>query len=221
MLRNMNAKLDAIFFCHGVINYMGGIEGNLIEWDKVSRVNVRSTMQVLSICMPFLRMTGGSATVLSASAGEKPWPGHTIFNCNMASLNMMVRVAALENAHHKVRLNAVAPGYIIAQSNQARQNQEFQNALDDEGNNKVMNEAAMLTPLIKIHHNPDGCQDVGYQLANSNDVVNQMLFLGSSDASFINGEVMVIDGGLSVTSNGFAQYVQQAEYNDNIIANKD
>lgn len=122
MMKNFNGKLDCIFFCHGVMNYMGGVDGNLIEWDKVNRVNVRSTMQMLSICMPFLRMTGGSATVLSASAGEKPWPGHTIFNCNMASLNMMVKVAALENAHlpvnqtQKVRINAVAPGYIQKKS---------------------------------------------------------------------------------------------------------
>lgn len=50
--------------------------------------------------MPFLRMTKGSATVLSSSAGEHPWAGHTIYNSAMASLNMMVRCAALENAHH-------------------------------------------------------------------------------------------------------------------------
>jgi hypothetical protein len=34
-----------------------------------------------------------------------------------------------------------------------------------------------------------------------------MLYLGSGDASFINGEVMVLDGGISVTSNGFREYV--------------
>jgi len=61
-------------------------------------------------------MTGGSATVLSSSAGEKPWPGHTIYNSAMASLNMLVRVAALENAHHNVRVNAVAPGYVRSEN---------------------------------------------------------------------------------------------------------
>ena len=62
--------------------------------------------------MPFLRMTKCTATNLSSSAGEKPWPGHTIYNSAMASLNMMVRCAALENAHHGVRINAVAPDYV-------------------------------------------------------------------------------------------------------------
>ena len=55
---------------------------------------------MMSIFMPFVRMYNGTITVLSASAGETPWPGHTIFNTTMASLNMMVRCAALENAHH-------------------------------------------------------------------------------------------------------------------------
>ena len=114
MLRNFDGKIDAIFFCHGVINFMGGIDGNLPEWD-------------LSISIPFLRMTKGTATVLSSSAGEKPWPGHAIYNSAMASLNMLVRCAALENANHGVRINAIAPGYV--RSIAARANPEFNNAL--------------------------------------------------------------------------------------------
>ena len=112
MMRDFVGELDVIIFCHGVINYQAGIDGNLPEWDHVQKVNVRSTMQILSICMPFLRMTRGCATVLSSSAGENPWPGHTIYNSSMASLNMMVRCAALENAPHGVRVNAVAPGIV-------------------------------------------------------------------------------------------------------------
>lgn len=103
-------------------------------------------MQILSICMPFLRMTKGSATVLSSSAGEHPWAGHTIYNSAMASLNMMVRCAALENAHHQVRVNAVAPGYV--RSENARSNQDFHNALTPEQNAGIIGEAAMNTPLM-------------------------------------------------------------------------
>lgn len=35
MLRNFEGRLDAIFFCHGVINFMGGVDGNLPEWDLI------------------------------------------------------------------------------------------------------------------------------------------------------------------------------------------
>ena len=127
MLRNFEGRLDAIFFCHGVINFMGGVDGNLPEWDLIQKINVRSTMHILSICMPFLRITKGSATVLTSSAGEKPWPGHTIYNSAMSSLNMLVRCAALENTTYGVRVNAVAPGYVRSET--ARSNPEFHNAL--------------------------------------------------------------------------------------------
>ena len=109
---------------------MGGIDGLCSEWDTLQKVNVRPTMQIMSICMPFLRMYNGSVTVLSASAGEQPWPGHAMFNATMASLNMMVRCAALENAHHLVRVNAVAPGYVRSES--ARMNPDFHNVLTRE-----------------------------------------------------------------------------------------
>lgn len=127
MLRGFEGKLDVIIFCHGVINFMGGVDGNLPEWDLIHKINVRSTMQMLSISTPFLRMSGGCASILSSSAGEKPWPGHSIYNTAMATLNMMVRCAALENAQYMVRINAVAPGYVRSET--ARSNPEFHNAL--------------------------------------------------------------------------------------------
>ena len=93
----------------------------------------------MGICMPFMRWTAkkhkkqGSVTVLSASAGEYPWPGHTIFNVNMASLNMMVRCSALENGIFNIRINAVAPGYVRnSNAENARTNLDFNEALHAE-----------------------------------------------------------------------------------------
>ena len=69
--------------------------------------------------------------MLSASAGEYPWPGHTIFNMQMATLNMLVRCAALENAGHNIRINAVAPGVVRNHNNEnARTNADFGESLD-------------------------------------------------------------------------------------------
>ena len=91
-------------------------------------------------------MTKGSATVLSSSAGETPWPGHTIYNCAMASLNMMVRCAAVENAHLGVRINAVAPGYV--RSENARTNPDFEGSISPEQNKEVIDTASLNTPLL-------------------------------------------------------------------------
>lgn len=204
MLRNFEGRLDAIFFCHGVINFMGGVDGNLPEWDLIQKINVRSTMHILSISMPFLRLTKGSATILSSSAGEKPWPGHTIYNTAMASLNMMVRCAALENACHGVRVNAVAPGYVRSET--ARSNPEFHNALTRKQNQAIIAESSMNTPLLgyvppKLAEEGEGIYI--YQITEPEDVAAQLLWLGSNHTSFISGEVLIIDGGLHITSNGY------------------
>ena len=47
-----------------------------------------------------------------------------------------------------------------------------------------------------------------YQITEPLDVIMQMLWLGSQDASFINGEVVILDGGMHVSSANYAQYVQ-------------
>lgn len=48
-----------------------------------------------------------------------------------------------------------------------------------------------------------------------------MLWLGSQNASFINGEVVILDGGMHISGANYAQYVQQAEEADRIMANQD
>lgn len=49
----------------------------------------------------------------------------------------------------------------------------------------------------------------------------QLLWLGSNHTSFVSGEVLILDGGLHITSNGYEQYVQQAEYADQLLASKE
>jgi len=161
-------------------------------------------MQFTSIVMPFLRMTRGSVTVLSSSAGEKPWPGHTIYNSAMASLNMMIRCAALENSHHQVRVNAVAPGYV--RSFAARSNTEFHNSLTQQQNQAIIGEAAMNTPLLGYTGTTKDGRDGQYiyQIQEPLDCAMQMLWLGSMDASFINGEIVILDGGVHISSSNYA-----------------
>ena len=159
IIKAMSGKIDHIFFCHGIINFMGGLAASEEEWDRVHNINVRSTMQMLSIALPFLRVNnGGSVTVLSSSAGEKPWPGHTIYNSAMATLNMMVRCAALENAHHNLRINAVAPGYVLNQC-RLKSQRYLSNRFNEGGSErnrvtptKMQTASGILSPENNVQH---------------------------------------------------------------------
>ena len=122
----------------------------------------------------------------------------------MATLNMMVRCSALENAQHQVRVNAVAPGYVRSEA--SRSNQDFQNALTPEQNQGIIGEAALNTPLMG-YTEPVSAGNEGqftYQIQEPLDVAQSMLWQGSYDASFMNGEVVVIDGGVSNTTSNYS-----------------
>jgi hypothetical protein len=105
----------------------------------------------------------------------------------------------------------------------ARSNQEFHNSLTQQQNQAIIGEAAMNTPLLgytgMTKDNREG--QYIYQIQEPLDCVMQMLWLGSQDASFVNGEVVILDGGVHITSSNYAQYVQQAEEADRILANHD
>jgi NAD(P)-dependent dehydrogenase (short-subunit alcohol dehydrogenase family) len=207
MMRALDGKLDAIFFCHGVINHMGGIDSSLVTWDHSMKINVRSTMQILSICLPFLRMTQGTATILSSSAGEKPWPGHAVYNSIMASLNMMVRCAALENADTNVRINAVAPG--VVRSFNARNDANFEKRVSPAEVPELLNQAADKNPLVRKTTAAENPDMYVLQVIEPREVASQMLWLGSPRASFMTGEVVVLDNGLQLTDSGYGEYLRQ------------
>ena len=86
------------------------METNMLEWDQMMNLNVRPHFQLISLAIPFLKITKGSVTVLTSTAGETPQPGSVIFSTSMSMLNMLIKCTALETAFHGVRVNGVAAG---------------------------------------------------------------------------------------------------------------
>ena len=44
----------------------------MLEWDQMMNLNVRPTFQLMSLAVPFLKVTKGNIVVLSSAAGEAP-----------------------------------------------------------------------------------------------------------------------------------------------------
>ena len=109
-------------------------------------------------------------------------------------LNELVRTTALETAFFGVRCNAVAPG--ITNTNARTKKDSFQ--LNPNQNKQFLQEAAKDVPLFNAINQPG-------------EIANQMLWLASSDASFVTGEIMVTDGGQSLTTNTYQDFVKQLE----------
>lgn len=76
-------------------------------------------------------------------------------------------------------------------------------------------EQAKATPLLqfaKPTNKPRG--HYIYQINEPHEVTMQMLWLGSKQASFMNGQVMVMDGGMLLTTSSYPKYLESEEQND-------
>lgn len=164
-------------------------------------INVRSSLQLVSLASPIMKQNDREAktkdpniVVLTSAGGVTPIPG-SLTHCVGASMtNMMVQCAALETAYHGIRVNAVAPG-ITATA--ARMKQDSIKFSRDE-NLKFLKENSKDVPLNQ-------------KVNDTKDVADAICWLASQDASFITGEILVVDGGQSVTTNRYDDYLKDLQ----------
>ena len=193
-LEKIGGQLHGLILCHGYIKNESITETNMLEWDLMMNLNVRPHFQLISLAVPFLKLTKGSITVLSSTAGETPLPGSAIYSTSMSMLNMLVKCTALETAFHGVRVNAVAAGVTLTQARMKKDSLNF----NDNQNKTFLIEAAQDVPLMN-------------QINLPKDVARSILWLASDDASFVTGEILTIDGGQSLTNNNYVDYLKELE----------
>ena len=147
-------------------------------FEKYFRINFLGALYASKYAAPFLQANEGSCVLNVASvAGFIASPGLTYYSTAKAAMLNLTKTLALEWASSKVRVNAVAPGWVETEMNvEARQSPEFYN-----------------TMLSQI---PLG------RWGQADDVAKAALFLCSDEASFITGATLVIDGGQTVTALG-------------------
>jgi NAD(P)-dependent dehydrogenase (short-subunit alcohol dehydrogenase family) len=164
-------RLDILVNCAGIIRR--GAEHDAEVFAEVLDVNLTGTMRLCTAARPLLAKTAGcivnTASVLSYLGGSLV-PGYSASKGGIAQLTKSLAIAY---AADRIRVNAIAPGWVATPLTQALQ--------DDPGRS-----AAILarTPLGRWGR-PD-------------DISGTAVFLCSPAASFITGAVMPVDGGYLV-----------------------
>jgi NAD(P)-dependent dehydrogenase (short-subunit alcohol dehydrogenase family) len=151
--------------------YFGPVLGaELSAWDKTFEVNLRGMFVLTKLVYEASMEAHGGAVVNVASVGGiNPAIGLGVYNITKAGVIMLTRQLARELGG-KVRVNAVAPGVIKTR---------FAEALW--GNEEIFDRIVARNPMGRI----GVPEEVGGAVA----------FLASDAASYINGEVLVVDGG--------------------------
>jgi len=146
------------------------------EWDRVLAVNLTGVFYVAQTAARHMMERGGGVILNTASTnGIVGQPYYADYNATKAGVIELTRTMALELAP-KVRVNAVAPGYVLTPMQRA----EYTDAMLAEVNRKI--------PLGR-HAKPE-------------EVAALFAFLASDDAAYITGHVYTIDG--AETSGGLA-----------------
>jgi NAD(P)-dependent dehydrogenase (short-subunit alcohol dehydrogenase family) len=151
--------------------YAGPVmDAELAAWDKTFEVNVRGIFVLTKLVYAaWMEKNGGSIINVSSVGGLRPGLALGVYNITKAAVIMLTRQLARELGG-KVRVNAVAPGLIKTR---------FAEALW--GNEAILNRVVSVNPMGRI-----GTPD---------EIAGAVVFLASDAASYVNGDVIVIDGG--------------------------
>lgn len=151
--------------------YFGPLLGaELAAWDKTFEVNLRGVFVLTKLVYEAsMEAHGGSIVNIASIGGLRPGFGLGVYNVTKAGVIMLTRQLARE-VGGKVRVNAVAPGLIKTR---------FAEALW--GNQEILDRVLAQNPMGRI-----GVPE---------EVAAAVLFLASDAASYVNGEVLVVDGG--------------------------
>ncbi|MBI3865990.1 MAG: SDR family oxidoreductase [Planctomycetia bacterium] len=142
--------------------------------DKMVEINVKSALRLVRLTVPKMieRKTGGSIINISSVAGLEPQPGGLLYSFTKAGLLMLTRSWAHEFGPHGVRVNAIAPGLI-----QTEFSQYFWK------DPQYVGHLERTQPIRRIGQ-PD-------------EISFAALYLASDEASFVTGQVLVVDGGMT------------------------
>jgi NAD(P)-dependent dehydrogenase (short-subunit alcohol dehydrogenase family) len=176
-------RLDVVFANAGINGVWAPIEELAPEeWDNTININLKGTFLTVKYAIPHLKKLGGSIIITASVNGTRIFSnaGATAYSCTKAAQVAFAKMAALELAKHKIRVNVVCPGAIETE-------------IDDSTKKRDVNEAAepVKYPAGKIPLT-NGKPGMAEQVAQL------VLFLASDASSHITGTPVWIDGAESL-----------------------
>ena len=151
------------------------------EWDKVMDVDLKGAFWCSKYVIPHMRKQHGGSIIMCSSANAiVAEPDIAAYCAAKGAMNAMVRSMALDYGPDEIRVNAICPGYIDTPLGD-----EYFNAQPDPA--LARRKAGALHALGRM----GTCMEIAYCA----------LFLASDESSFVTGECLVADGGVSVIVN--------------------
>lgn len=158
-------RIDVLVSDAAVMTFDRLLDLPLLQWDELMRVNLRSLVQLAQLCLP--HMPAGSAIVAVSSVHAHQTTANVVpYAASKGGLEAFVRGLSLELDRKQTRINAVAPG-------------------------------AVDTPMLWDNPNvKSGTEKIDKATVGTpEELAAAIAFLASSEASFVHGTTLVVDGG--------------------------
>jgi enoyl-[acyl-carrier protein] reductase III len=150
-------------------------------WDWTMNINARSLLFLAQGLTPLMEAHGGGSIVAISSPGAKRvLPDYVVVGASKAAIESLVRYLAVELASKNINVNAVSPGMALTDALQY-----FQAIRDD---SQVFERVKEMTPAGR--------------LVTPEDIAGVVEFLCSPQAYMIRGQVIAVDGGISLSGPG-------------------
>jgi NAD(P)-dependent dehydrogenase (short-subunit alcohol dehydrogenase family) len=170
-------KIDILFINAGIIGLSTIEQATEVLFDEIMSVNFKGAYFTLSKFIPLLK-DGASVVFISSNTASTNNVTSSIYSSGKAALNSVMRIAALELAQRKIRVNAVSPGPTETP------------ILNKMGLDEAALKTIKASVLSGIPLN---------QIGTAEDVAKMVAYFCSDAAGFITGTEIIMDGGMSLT----------------------
>ncbi|PON78313.1 Short-chain dehydrogenase/reductase [Parasponia andersonii] len=179
-----NGKLNILVNNVGTNIWKPTLESTAVDFSFLIKINLESAHHMCQLAHPLLKASGGSIVFISSIAGLISLNTGSIYAMAKAGVNQLTKYLACEWAKDNIRSNCVVPW--------VTRTPLIEHFLSNEN---FMEAAISRTPIGRI--------------AEPNDVASLVAFLCLPAASYINGQIICVDGGFSVNGSFIPQQVAQ------------
>jgi 3-oxoacyl-[acyl-carrier protein] reductase len=141
--------------------------------DQAIATNLGGTLTLTRLVLRPMRLRGGGGSIVNISSvvGLRGYRGMAVYAATKGGIDAMTRALAREIGSWGIRVNSVAPGYLRTEMSESLEGEQLQKIL-------------RRTPIGR--------------LGVPEDVVGPVKFLLSDESAFVTGQVLVVDGGITV-----------------------
>jgi NAD(P)-dependent dehydrogenase (short-subunit alcohol dehydrogenase family) len=179
LLQERWGRLDALVNCAGVFVAADAIAAPLADWRKPLDIMLDGAVRMTRVAVPLLA-SGGRIIHITSIHGDRVERGGSAYAMAKAAINQYCRSLALELADKGVLVNAIAPGFVATPMSVVNGVDELQSDW-------------FKANYVTGHHLPLR------RAGQPEEIAGVAWFLAGPDATYITGQVITVDGGLTIT----------------------